>query len=174
MRFLGVLNAAVWLGAAVFRFTVITPATQSRVMQELFGPALSPYFTGAAELILIERCFYLQLTCAVVALALAQVERLYLGRELSSLWVGVLAVMIGLGSAGGFWFTPKAVESHRAQNARGASQPMRESAASSARVWRGVNAGTNLLLLAGSLATLWRSCRPQTTTRFLDPGKLRG
>ena len=174
MRFLGVLNAAVWLGAAVFRVAVVAPATDSRAMQELFGAGVSSYFSGATELIIAEHCFYLQFACAIIAFALAQVERLYLGRELKSFWVCLLAAMIVLGFTGGFWLNPKLTTLHRAQHARLASPQAREDAAKSFRVWQGVNSAVNFFLLAGSGALLWRAGRPPTTTRFLDPGKLRG
>ena len=65
LRFVGLMNAAVWFGAAIFFTFGIGAAAFSPEMKELLGPKNSPYFSGAIAQILIARYFHLQLLCGV-------------------------------------------------------------------------------------------------------------
>src|SRR6266496_2641930 len=47
LRFLGILNAGVWLGAAIFFTFGAGPALFSQETQNLLGPKNYPYFSGA-------------------------------------------------------------------------------------------------------------------------------
>ena len=107
LRFVGILNAAVWFGAAVF-FTFGTGlAPFSQEMKDLLGQDNYPYFSGAIAQVFIARYFYFQIACAMVAVVHLLAEWLYLGKHPQKLQVGLL---IGLASAaliGGYWLQPK-------------------------------------------------------------------
>jgi hypothetical protein len=107
LRFVGILNAAVWFGTAVFFTFGAGLAPFSQEMKNLLGPDNFPYFSGAIAQILIARYFYFQLGCAVIAVLHLLAEWLYLGKYPRKLQVGLL---IGLASAalvGGCWLQPK-------------------------------------------------------------------
>ena len=107
LRFVGILNAAVWFGAAIF-FTFsagLVPFSQE--MKNLLGANNYPYFSGAIAQIFIARYFYFQIGCAMIAVVHLLAEWLYLGKHPQKLQVGLL---VGLASAvllGGYWLQPK-------------------------------------------------------------------
>ena len=78
IRFIGVLNAAVWFGAAVF-FTV---AVGSRLFL-LGDPGVlaASVLPGRVAEVILERYFILQQWCACIALLHVLVEYLYSGRR---------------------------------------------------------------------------------------------
>src|ERR1039457_449261 len=67
LRFVGILNAAVWFGGAVFFTFWSGRAPFSPEMKALLGPQNYPYFSGAIAQILIARYFNLQFTCSIIA-----------------------------------------------------------------------------------------------------------
>jgi uncharacterized membrane protein len=69
LRFLGLLNAAVWFGASFFFIFVADPAvTGSDAMRELLGAKSFPYFSMAVGQIVGARFFALFLVCALLAM----------------------------------------------------------------------------------------------------------
>ena len=129
LRFVGILNAAVWLGAAVF-FTFgagFVPFSQE--MRNLLGANNFPYFSGAIAQILIARYYYFQAGCALVAVVHLLAEWLYLGKYPQKLQAGLL---IGLAAAvllGGSWFQPRLRALHAAQYGINTGAEFREAAA---------------------------------------------
>src|SRR5438045_1500065 len=63
LRFVGILNAAVWLGGGIFFTLGSAPAVFSRDMQSLLGREYYPYFSGAIAQVLIAKSFHLQIIC---------------------------------------------------------------------------------------------------------------
>ena len=107
LRFVGILNAAVWFGSAIF-FTFGTGLVPfSQEMKSLLGQANYPYFSGAIAQLLIARYFRFQVACAMIAVVHLLAEWLYLGKHPQKLQMGLL---IGLASTvliGGYWLQPK-------------------------------------------------------------------
>ena len=96
LRFVGILNAAVWFGTAIF-FTFGTGLVPfSQEMKSLLGQANYPYFSGAIAQLFIARYFSFQLGCAVVAVVHLLAEWLYLGKHSQKLQIGLL-VRAGFG-----------------------------------------------------------------------------
>ena len=90
LRFLGLLNAGVWLGAGIF-FTFFAGAVPfSYEMRKLLGETNYPYFSGAIAQLLIAKYFQLQLLCGVVAFVHLATEWLYLGKTPRKLSFAVL------------------------------------------------------------------------------------
>src|SRR6266436_1420387 len=77
LRFVGLLNAAVWFGAAIFFTFAAGPAVFSQDMKDALRQN-NPYFYGAIAQVLISRYFRLQLICGVIALLHLVMESLYL------------------------------------------------------------------------------------------------
>jgi hypothetical protein len=169
LRFVGVVNAAVWFGAGVFFTFAGGPALFSDDMKALLGPNNFPYFSGAIAQILIARYFMLQWICGCVAVAHLLVECLYLGRPLRGFTTWLLLALLSLSLAGDLWMQPKIKDLHRTKYAVNATALIRESAARSLRVWHGFAQSVNVLALAGLVVYLWRVANPSDATRFV-PG----
>lgn len=167
LRFVGIANAAAWLGACLFYTLGAGPAMLSADMLALLGPKYFPYFSGAVGLVLLERYFLFHIVCASVALLHAFAERFYLGRRLTRGRLGLLAALLAFGVAGSAWLAPKLTRLHRIAHAQNAAQVTREAAARSFRVWHGVFQGVNVLVIAGVAGCLWRVTHPRDELRFL-------
>jgi len=174
LRFVGIANAAVWLGASVFYTIAAGPAVVSSDMQTLLGPKYFPYFSGAVAQIVLARYFHFQLVCAVIALLHLVGERIYLGRTAHRLWVGLLAVLFGLSLMGSIWLGPKLQRLHRTEHALNATPAARETARKSFRLWHGVFQGVNVLMIGGVAVCLWRVTNPPNELRFVGTPKFRG
>ena len=171
LRFVGVLNAAVWLGTAIFFTFGAGPALFSPEMKQLLGPSNFPYFSGAVAEVLIRRYFYFQVVCGVVAVVHLLAERLYLGKHPHKLQVGLL---IGLCSAvliGTCWLQPKLRDLHTVKYGVNTRPEAREAAARSFKTWHGMSQVINLLLVGGLTVYLWRTANPSDSTRFVSAVK---
>ena len=179
LRFVGLMNAAVWFGAAIFFTFGVGAAPFSPEMKELLrplGPLNSPYFPGAIAQILVKRYFHLQLACGVVALLHVLAEWIYFGRTPPKRWLGLLIALIMAGLVGGYWMQPKMKELHKIKYGVGvkSSQAERDAADHSFRAWHGAAQGMNLLMLAGLGLYLWRVANPDDPARFVSTTKFRG
>jgi len=67
LRFTGMLNAAIWLGASIFCSTAVLAALNSHDLLNLVGAKYFAQISGAMTRIIFARLFQLQLTCALVA-----------------------------------------------------------------------------------------------------------
>lgn len=169
LRFVGVVNAAVWLGATVFFLVGAQPAALSQEMQNLFGPKSYPYFSVAVAQLLAARYFHLYLACSIVALLHLMAEWLYLGKYPHRFW---LALVFGLCLAGmlqTYWLQPRLAEWHRVQFTR---PDQRENAKRAFGTWQAMAQGLNFVVLGGLFIYLWRVTNPTEPTRFLS-AKLR-
>ena len=174
LRFVGLMNAAVWFGAAIFFTVGIAPAVFSHEMQRLLGANNFPYFSGAIVQVLIARYFDLQVVCGLIALAHAFVEWLYLGRPLHRFWTGLLAGLLAVGLLGDFVLQPQIRQWHDREYAVGRSAAEHALARKRLGLWHGFAQTVNVLMLAGLGLYLWRVAHPVNTTRFVTPVKFPG
>lgn len=170
LRFLGLLNAAIWLGAAVSFTLAIGPGFFSNEMKAV----LPPPYNGAAAQIIIQRYFILLHWCGAFALLHLLLEKLYLGKVAERLTVAVLTLTIFLGLLGGFWFQPKLKDLHLRWYDSRAPVAAREKAHHSFSIWHGVSQTMNLFVIGGLLVYLWRVSNPPGALRFLSANKFRG
>jgi len=170
----GVANAAVWLGGAIFYTLAVAPALVSQDLVNVLRPENFPYFSGAIAQVVLTRYFHLHLACAVVALLHLLVEWLYLGRAARSIWTYLLVTLFGLSLIGSFWLSPKLRDLHRTQYLLKAAPGQRETAAKSFRVWQGLFQGLNVLMIAGVAIYFWRAAHPPDEMRFVGSAKIRG
>ena len=172
LRFVGILNAAVWLGAAVaFSFAAL-PAMFSQEMNGLLQQNY-PYFSGAIAQLLVARYFSLQLICGALALLHLLVERMYLGKSLRKIWYGLVLALFAAALAGNYWLQPKMKELHRTKYAVNLRPEARDAAARSFRAWHGASQAVNLLMLSGLIAYLWRVSNASDEPRFVSTVKFR-
>ena len=172
LRFIGVLNAAVWLGAAFFFPFAVGPAFFTPEVKEIFRGRFWP---GVMAQFVVERYFYLQQICGVIALVHLIAEWFYLGRALQRLNVVILGGLLLFGFVGGFWIQPKLHELHLVMysmneqyQAVSLSVAERTSAVKSFRTWHGVARGMDLVALAGLLVYFWRVTHPSDDLRILS------
>jgi hypothetical protein len=173
LRFVGILNAAVWFGAAVFFTFGSGRVPFSPEMKALLGSNNYPYFSGAIAQILIARYFHLQFICSIIALGHLLAEWLYLGRFPRTLRLGLLLGLCAAVLLGGCWFQPKLRALHAVKYATNQRPETREAASRSFRAWHAVSMGVNLLLLTGLAVYLWRVANPSDETRFVSSVKFR-
>jgi len=148
LRCVGLLNAAIWFGAAIFFTFAAAPAAFSQDMRDLLGQQYYPYFSGAIAQILIARYFRLQMVCGVVALLHLAGERLYFGKSADKLRLGLLSGLVVISLAGSLWLQPMLKQLHHTKYA-------------------------NLLMLAGLGVYLWRVANSAEPARFVSSAKFR-
>jgi hypothetical protein len=173
LRFLGILNAGIWLGAAIFFSFGAGPALFSQETQNLLGPKNYPYFSGAIAQIVIARYFRLQVICCFVALVHVLAEWLYCGKSPRRLRLSLLAGLVVVSLLGDYWLQPKLKDLHATKYSVSATLEKREAASQSFRAWHGISQSVNLLMLAGLITYLWRLANPPDEPRFLNTAKFR-
>ncbi|MEO6034349.1 MAG: DUF4149 domain-containing protein [Verrucomicrobiota bacterium] len=169
LRFFGLLNAAVWLGAAVSFTYAIGPGFFSNEMKAILPP---PWNGGAAQIIL-QRYFILLHCCGAVALLHLFLEKIYLGKKIERLTLAIVGATIFLGLLGGFWFQPKLKDLHLRWYDPRSPVAAREQAHRSFSIWHGASQTVNLFVMGGLLVYFWRLSNPPSATRFASSNKFR-
>lgn len=168
LRFVGIVNAAVWFGAAIFFTFFAAPGFFSDEMLRI----LPPPYNGAAAQLIIKRYFILQQWCGAIALLHLFAEKLYAGRALERFTLAVLLVLFSLGLAGGVWLQPKLRDLYLVKYNQKATPEQREVAARTFKTWHGVSQSANLLILPGLLFYLWRVTSSSNGTKLSSFRKL--
>jgi hypothetical protein len=169
LRFIGIVNAAVWFGAGIFFAAVVLPAVFSQDLHRLFGEAAYRYYSGGVALVMFRRFFMLQYVCGTLAVLLLLAERIYLGRAFPRFGSALVLAILGLGLIGGFWLQPR-MEQFRQTMYFGPTQQEKDSARHSFGMWHGVSQLANLLIVGGLLVHLARVTRPAGQSRPSRPG----
>jgi hypothetical protein len=175
LRFIGVMNAAVWFGGSLFFTLAVAPTFFTAQMTRLFGHA----YVGLIAQMTLEHYFVLQYWCGAIAIVHQLAEWVYLGRMLPRLGLYVLAGVVGFGLLGGLWFQPKLKKLHAVRYStefyhREVHTPAeKDRAARSFRIWHAVAQIVNGLALAGLGYYTWRMANPPDPTRYLTATKFR-
>ena len=172
LRFFGIMNAAVWFGAAVFFTFGIAPAFFTPEMKKLLGDI----YAGLVAQAVIERYFVLHYCCGGLALLHQLAEWVYLGRALHRFTIGLLLTILALSMAGGLWLQPKLKELYRIEHGRPEQfrQEERNEAKLSFRRWHGASQIINVVVLASLAVFAWRVSVPEQNGLRFTPGKFRG
>lgn len=177
IRFIGILNASIWLGAAVF----FTFAAQGTFFSgEIKSTGLHSFWPGVMAQLFIARYFQLQCICGVVALAHLLAEWVYLGRALHRFTLGLLLGLLLVGMAGSLWLQPKMKALHLIKYSMGPdykpvpmADALRIQAAQSFGRWHAASSIVNLIALGGLVFYLWRVTHPPDNLRFVGAPKFR-
>jgi hypothetical protein len=161
----GIANAAVWFGAAIFFTLGIGPSVFSQDMHRLLGEQAFPLYSGEIALIFIKRYFILQYFCGLIALLHLSGEFLYLGRKPSRLRLALLMALFALGLLGGVWLQPRMRALHQTMY-YGATAEQKEAARRSFNTWHGISQTGNLLIICGLAVYLMRVARPAEAGRY--------
>lgn len=175
LRFIGVVNAAVWLGGAVFFSFFAAPAFFSPEMATTLGLPDTQFhsFIGRVAQVVIGRYFRFHLICLVIAAMHLLAEWLYLGRPSRKLSFGLLAVFCAITLFGGAWLQPKLQKLNQVRYSNAAAAE-REDARKSFLLWHGISQALNLFMIGGLVVHVWRTTNPSDTPRFISSVKFRG
>jgi hypothetical protein len=169
IRLVGVMNLAVWFGAAVFFTVAAGPAFFST---EMLAFLPRPYAGAAAEVI-IKRYLLLQQWCGAIALMHVLVEYLYSGRQVERRSLGVLSGLFVLALAGNYWLVPQMHRLQRTMYSPATTAAQQAGARSNFGLLHGVSQGANLVMIGGVLFCLWRLTRVGDGGRFPRLDKIR-
>jgi Domain of unknown function (DUF4149) len=172
LRFIGVMNAAVWFGASVFFTFVAAPALFTPEMKKLLGDI----YPGLVAQMILERYFALHYWCAGIALLHLAAETFYLGKTLPRFTLALLIGLLAIGLTGGCWLQPKLKRLHQIKYGRNElySPAQKEQATAAFKVGHGFSWGLNLLALGGLGLYVWRVTSSGNGPRFIPSGKFRG
>lgn len=165
LRFIGLMNAAVWFGASVFFLLGVAPAFFSAEMKKHFGQI----WTGIIAFIVFGRYFALQYWCGAIALAHHLAEWVYLGKPLQRLTLTIVLIVFGFGLVGGLVVQPKLERLHAIKYGKSEvySDVQKAQAARSMAIWHGASRVTGILSLIGLGVYLWRMGNPPNPPRFV-------
>ena len=168
---MGLINAAIWLGAAFFVSFGLEPAATSPGTQELLGQRNFPYFSIALSQVVSMRFVHVYLLCSVIALAHMAAEWLYLGKYPKRLWLGLVLGLGLIGLCQNYWLLPKLRSWHYQ---RYTPQARTQMADRSYRYGHAVYETLNCAAIAGLALYLWRVAHPPDPARFVSATKFRG
>jgi Domain of unknown function (DUF4149) len=168
LRFVGILNAAVWCGSAIF-LTVGLPAVFSPELKRL----LTAPGVGFAAQAIIARFFLLQYCCGAIALAHLLGEWMYCGRPVRRFNLTLVLALLALALAGGLWAQPKMRTLHEIKYF-GKSPQQQAQAAKEFAAWHATSESFNLLVITGLIIYLWRVSAPSESQRLSGFSKIRG
>ncbi len=172
LRWVGLFNAAVWLGSAIFLTVGAAPAFFSDEMKALLGPA-HPAYAGAMVQVMFTRFFTLQFVCGTIAATHLVAEWIYLGRAPEKLAVGLVGGLLLFSLLGSQWVQPKLRQFHATKYGKTSTPEQREEAAASMRMWHAASQIGNLAALAGLAVFFWRTGSRPEATRFASSSKFR-
>jgi len=168
LRFVGIMNAAIWLGGAVYFSFVAGRMPFSSEMADLLKGSF-PYYSGAIAQIGVSRYFGFHLFCGIIALIHLVAEWLYQDRRNRKSLLWLVGIILGLTLLGGYWLQPKMEKLHRIKYARNYSQPARDAAAKSFKRWHALSMTMNLFMLGGLVVYTMQMTRPPEIARFVRP-----
>lgn len=169
IRFVGVMNLAVWFGAGFFMTVAAGPAFFST---EMLGILPRPYAGAAAEVVM-GRYLMLQQWCGAIALLHVLVEYLQPGRRVERGLVGILSGLFVLVLVEGHWLAPRMHRLHRTMYSPRMNAVQQAGARSAFGVLHGVSQGANLVTVGGVVYCLWRLTRVGEGGRFPRLEKIR-
>jgi uncharacterized membrane protein len=168
LRMVGIFNAAVWLGSAVFFTFGVAPATFAPEMKRIFGD----YYTGVIGQQLIGRYFTLNWICALIALAHFLGEMIYAGKSFHRFTFGLLLLVLCFGLLGQHLFAPRIKELQQLKYRGPVEQ--REPAAQQLKRLHATTMIGNLFCLVALVIYTWRVTHPPDHVRFASAQKFRG
>lgn len=176
LRFIGILNAAIWLGGSVYFTFVAGQVPFSDAMKDIFGGGKNPhiaYYVGSIAQVGVARFFSFQVFCGIVALVHLSAEWLYQERRNRKPLVWMLGVMLAVTLLGKYALQPKMNELFRAKHAINYTPAQREVAGRSFAIWHGVSMTVNLFMLGGLMVYLVQMSRPPEVGRFVSTNQFR-
>jgi hypothetical protein len=173
LKFVGILNAAVWLGATICFVFGASSALHSSEIQAVLTPKHFPYVSGVITQIVADRFFYWLLACSFLSLSHLLAERLYLGKTGQRLGFGLVLGLLAATLCLGLVVQPKIRFWHLRSHAVNYTQPQREASLKMVRAWSAFGWSLHFILIAGLGVHLWRMANPPEQKRFISPSQFR-
>jgi hypothetical protein len=171
LRFVGVMNAAIWFGGSVFFTLAVAPAFFTPDLLKILGEA----WPGVLAHSVWERYYLLQYWCGTIAILHLLAEWVYLGRSIHRVTLIALVTAFCLGMLSGLWLQPRLKALHRVKYSRPGyySAAQQHQAARSYGIWSGIASGLNWLMLGSLLVYTFRVTQPMGGPRFIPTSKFR-
>jgi hypothetical protein len=172
LRFIGILIAAIWVGAAIFLALGVEPAIFSHDAQRYLDKSYG-YLSGVLVGIIRTRFLYFSLVCGGLALIHLVAEWLSLGRPLRgfSFWLAVALVALALFNCA--WLQSHMTGFHETRY-RSATPALRRAAQESFEKWQTASHVADWVMLGGLVLYLWRIASQPDASRFVGPVKFPG
>lgn len=165
LRFVGIVNAAVWFGSTFFFTLVGGPVFFSEDAKLFFRDAF-PVWSQSLWFMSLGKYYALQQVCAFIALLHLLAEWLYTGKGLPRALVYALIGLCAVAVLGGHAIQPKLKQWHRVRYAPGYTVQQQKEAENALAVLRGFVHVTNVLAAATLLVYVWRLNSPNESPRF--------
>jgi len=167
LRFVGIVNAAIWFGAGVFFTLVVLPGVFSSDLHVLFGDdERFKFYAGGVALALFKRFFVLQYVCGIVALLHLVAEKLYLSKPYPRWGTAVVLVVLGFSLVGGAVVQPKLLDYRKTMYSTTSTSDQKARATHSFAVWHATSETANLFVMIGLLAHLVGAAKPEEPGRY--------
>jgi hypothetical protein len=176
LRFIGLMNAAVWFGAVVVFAALISPALASPEIVDLFGVARSPMpaaYAGLVGELVIAKFVWIHFICGGVAAVHLLVEWLYTGKAIRTLILYLAMLLITMGLLNGLILYPKMQDLHRTRYNR--TVPA-EKQLKAATMFSGLRQATEIIhwiMVGGLLLYTWKIATPGEQPRFNSTRKFK-
>lgn len=169
LRFVGVMNAAVWLGGTVFHLFAVAPFFGSSAVHWLLGEL----HAGGTGLMLWHRFYGLQYLCIGIAWLHLLAEWVYLGRSVSKFNGWALSIGLSLTLTSHAEMSQGVEKAHWKRQNSNVSVVDRERALRVYPLWKGVWIATNAALGLTILAFSWKTLTANQGPRFMTQGRFR-
>ncbi len=163
------INAAVWLGAAVALACAVAPAFSSSAMIDL----LRVPHAGAAQLIVARHGYALQAVCGAIALTHLVAEWLYAGKPIQR-WPTYLVTGLFVVAVAGGLVQPKLQRLHLEMYGVRSTPQQRVRAGDAFRSWHATVQAANVLMILGLAAYVCQVTSAGIAPRFVSATKFRG
>ncbi len=161
------VNAAIWFGASIF-LVVALGAIFSPEIVEVFrkNGDTTKYYTGAVAMAVFHRYFVLQYICGIIAILHLVAEKLYLGRALPRLGIGLVGLLLFMALVGGWGVQPRIEKLRADKYANNVTAEQRAKAEHSLDTLHAVSVCINVFAMAGLLVHLLRVTRPEESRHY--------
>ncbi len=176
LRAIGIFNAAIWLGSAIFFTFGVAPGIFSPAMKTIFAPPGAPledYYLGIIAQHLIERFFTVNLVCCLIAFAHFFGEMIYAGKPFRRFTFSLLVGILAVGLLTTYVFAPKIKTVHYVKY-RGTPDQRLAARQQMSRL-HAISASGNMLCLIALIIYTWKVSNPSDPMRFVGAtSKFRG
>ena len=170
LRFIGIFNAAVWVGGSVF-FSFLAGSVFFTPEVKQFTP---PPYNGLVAQAMLERFFLLHYICGGVALGHLLAEWLGKRGPFPRRPIVYLGILLGLALLGGKWISPKLTVLHQQKyeyqiktegpppmiEPKAYSNAVRQDAKLKFSIWHGISQTVNLIILIMLIWRFWKLANP--------------
>jgi hypothetical protein len=173
LRFAGLINAAVWLGAGVFFTLGIGTAVFADDVKNIFAGPYRDYYPGVIAQIFLKRYFIMNMVCGVIALGTFCAEAFYTRRRFQKWTFALFMVPLVIAALGGLVLQPRMKLLHLTKY-QSQNPDERTRAAQLFGRLHALSSTLNLLSLGCLIAYTWRVANPQEPARFVSAQMFRG